>query len=314
MSSTSKTNPANYANKVTQIDYQECKIHLIGAAHFSENSNRLVTETIKEVRPDAIFLELCDERKQISTWTDEEILAEFENRRKPGVSLPEAIRAGKILDFLLMVASSEVQMNLKMLPGGEMRAAYRACREQTDPECAVIYGDRALSQTIKRAFNPLSYYQKLRLAYSLIEGIKEAQEITQSEVEKLMEDSDKITEYIQETGKEYPEFAKALIDERNIYMAGNLQSHSTKYKQIVAVMGAGHIPGITEIFNNDIKIENRQMRDLRHIPPPYRWSRNAKIAIFAGGTTALCMAIPSLRRRISNCIWKLRNGVSSCLG
>ncbi|HIH78293.1 MAG TPA: TraB family protein, partial [Halobacteria archaeon] len=51
-----------------------------------------------------------------------------------------------------------------------------------------------------------------------------------------------------EVEKTYPNVAKVLIDERNLYMAERLieLAKNNKDKKIVAVIGAGHEKGVKE--------------------------------------------------------------------
>merc|ERR1711981_542260 len=100
----------------------------------------------------------------------------------------------------------------------------------------MVYGDRKLSQTLARALNPLSYYQKMRIGLALSQGIQEAKKTTREDIDELMNDSDQIYEFIAEMGNDFPQFSKALLDERNVFMAGNLQRSALKHKTIVAVM------------------------------------------------------------------------------
>ena len=261
------------SDEVTKIFYAQSIIHLIGTAHFSKKSNNLVYDTIQREKPDAVFLEICNERIPLATSTDEELKVMIKNAGKPtvkGKSMSE--KAPSMLQNLLLKASSSAQDKLEMLPGGEMRAAYQSCmklnrdyqtaydtalplsdgEDDSRPEyygnkCKVVFGDRPVSQTLARAFNPLSYYQKMRLAYSFLNSINEMEAITTEEVEKA-KNEDEITKFINEMKDDYPEFAYAMIDERNQYMVGKLQETAKRHKNIVAVVGAGHVPGMVEIF------------------------------------------------------------------
>jgi pheromone shutdown protein TraB len=53
-----------------------------------------------------------------------------------------------------------------------------------------------------------------------------------------------------------------LIDDRNKHMAGMLDSLSTKHKNIVAVVGDGHIPGLLQSLKS-AEVETIRLKDIR---------------------------------------------------
>jgi len=245
----------------------------------------------------------------------------IKNAGKPkvkGNSMSE--KAPSMLQNLLLKASSSAQDKLEMLPGGEMRAAYQSCmklnrdyqtayetalpvsdgeddmNEYFGNKCKVVFGDRPVSQTLARAFNPLSYYQKMRLGYSFLNSINEMEEITTEEVEKA-KNEDEITKFINEMKDDYPEFAFAMIDERNQYMVGKLQETAKNHKTIVAVVGAGHVPGMVEIFEQGKLISKKDLSNLSTIPEPYKWNASTKYLLYGSALIGLGLIF---RRRFLN--------------
>lgn len=63
-------------------------------------------------------------------------------------------------------------------------------------------------------------------------------------------ESDMMTEMVKELGDQYPTFKTALMDERDLYMLTMLRRCAQEYDSIVAVVGAGHVPGIVQRWND----------------------------------------------------------------
>ena len=61
--------------------------------------------------------------------------------------------------------------------------------------------------------------------------------------------------------EELPEVHKPLIDERDRFLAAKISA--VKKNNVVAVVGAGHVPGIKKYFHDNIDIE-----PINQLPPP----------------------------------------------
>jgi pheromone shutdown-related protein TraB len=68
-----------------------------------------------------------------------------------------------------------------------------------------------------------------------------------------------------EVGKSLPVIREILIDERDRYLAEKIKN--APGRKIVAVVGAGHVPGIKKYWNTDIDIQ-----ELEKIPPKGKFS------------------------------------------
>lgn len=66
--------------------------------------------------------------------------------------------------------------------------------------------------------------------------------------------------FLSEIGKSFPEIRRILIDERDQYLAHMIRS--APGKKIVAVVGAGHVPGIQSYWERHIDLDA-----LNQIPP-----------------------------------------------
>ncbi|MCO5591706.1 hypothetical protein L7F22_045697 [Adiantum nelumboides] len=75
------------------------------------------------------------------------------------------------------------------------------------------------------------------------------------QIEKL-KDADILTIAFEELGKFSPTLMETLITERDLFMTAALQKFAEQHSLIVAVVGRGHVAGITKYWGQDIPIHN----------------------------------------------------------
>lgn len=222
------------------------KVYLIGTAHISEQSCFDVEQLILSVKPKGVFLELCDQRK--------EILEKNDNTSKTPVSLadvykdfrnnPDANSFSLIYAYMLKSVAEEIGVE----PGSEFRIAYQSAQKI---EAFTILGDRSVSITVNRLWNGFSFFQKCNLAFKLVrEGlssVKKDRDIKEV-INEMRISQDTITEAIKELGEDFPWFVECLIRERDQFMVLELKQVLSELPEgdIVAVVGAGHVEGMTE--------------------------------------------------------------------
>lgn len=90
-------------------------------------------------------------------------------------------------------------------------------------------------------------------------GILGQEEISEEEIEKLKE-ANEIESVMEMFAKTFPQVKERLIDERDIYLAQKIR-HAPG-NTIVAVVGAGHVPGILREITKETSLE-----PLEQIPP-----------------------------------------------
>lgn len=219
-------------NKVTECRIGDKTIHLVGTAHVSSESVDLVNETIEQVDPDVVAVELCASRMQAlekkTRWDEAEIT--------------QVLKQGQTHLFLTHLMLSNIQRRIGedfgVKPGAEMFAAVDAARKAGKPIALV---DRDVKITIKRALASMSLTEKVKLAFGFLEGIAEGEELDRDLLERLKE-KDILDELMDELAREIPAAKEVLLDERNAYIASELQQIPAK--TVVAVLGAGHIDGV----------------------------------------------------------------------
>lgn len=91
------------------------------------------------------------------------------------------------------------------------------------------------------------------------------EEISEQEIENLKK-KDILQMALEEISAKYPMLKKTLIDERDAFLARKIAL--TPGKKVVAVLGAGHIAGVTKNIDTDVDLD-----ELNKIPPPGIWAR-----------------------------------------
>jgi pheromone shutdown protein TraB len=130
-----------------------------------------------------------------------------------------------------------------------------------DRQCAIILGDRPVSITLVRAWESLRFFGKIKLMIALVwSSIRQPSEKEIREwIESILNDrsgkNDLLTKAMEELGKSFPTLKRVIIEERDEFMvakliqtaeAMSLNNNHRGDKVIVAVVGAGHCPGMLE--------------------------------------------------------------------
>jgi pheromone shutdown protein TraB len=107
--------------------------------------------------------------------------------------------------------------------------------------------------------------EKLRLFLSGIGGFFVSKKRVEKELSRFEQDFDS---YIEQIGEKFPTIKQVLIDDRNSYMVQQLVDLSKKNERVVAVMGDGHVPGVSELLKSkDVEFEMIRLRELRSQRP-----------------------------------------------
>lgn len=158
------------------------------------------------------------------------------------------VRAGRATPFQAVYSwlLARVSQSLEVMPGEEFRAALGAAQRVG---AQVVLGDRPVSVTLARLWEALSGWEKARLIGHLLwtgTSLLEADSL-RAEIEALKE-TDALTEAIREFGKTFPGLIRPLLTERDLYMTHVLQRLAANATTVVAVVGAGHLPGIRQVY------------------------------------------------------------------
>lgn len=223
---------------------------VVGTAHVSPSSVAEVEATIRARRPAKVLVEL-DPRRLVA-------LQDPEAWRK--TDIVQVIKEGKQHLFLLQLYLASVQARMGretgVAPGTEL---LRAVQVAGEVGAEVVLIDRDVAVTLKRGFGALTLPKRLRLFWNLwMEFLTPAaaEQDKPLDVEAMLQ-TDAITQMTEEFARFAPDIKHALIDERDTYMASHIaeQAHANPARPdgsggIVAVVGAGHLPGIKAQFGS----------------------------------------------------------------
>ncbi len=240
------------SENVTIIEFENKTIHLIGTAHISQQSVDLVKKTITKINPDKICIEL--DQSRYTNLTNE---SKFEN-----MDIFKIIKEKKmplfISQFFLSIFQKKMSEKTNSKPGQEFITAIEIAQSQ-NIDIELI--DRDISITLKRLWRLLSLWRKMRLFFSMF--LFEDEDITETKIEELKKE-DMLNELILELGKDFPEIKKTLIEERDLFMTHQIQKSTGQV--IVAVVGAGHVPGMLALFQNKKNIASEEVDNISLVP------------------------------------------------
>lgn len=292
----------NYPSDVEIFTVNGREFILIGTAHISQESTDLVRAVIEQERPDVVCVELDDQRyKTLSDKT-----------RWENLDLKQIIRQQQLMTLLinLLLASYQRRLGQKLgvAPGTELLEATRVAQELDIPLALV---DRDVRITLRRAWNSMSFWEKMKLLSSGFVGAVEGEEISEEMLSEIRQ-SDVLTELMNELGEFMPVLKGVLIDERDIYIAQ--KTRDAAGDKVVAVVGAGHLSGIKRAL-----LENRQedLSLIEQVPPPspmgkiIGWSIPALIVgmiVYIGFTQGVSAASDNML------YWFLVHGIPSAIG
>ena len=288
-------------NNIDRLNIDGKEIILVGTAHISKDSIELVKKTIEKEKPDTVCVELCKSRydsiTKRKTWEDTKIT--------------ELIRDKKAYLFLsnLLLANFEKKMGeqVKVKPGSEMIEAIKAAKKN---KIDISLVDRDIQTTLKRAWRKMGIKEKFRMFFLLFEGMFFADEQIDEKKIESMKDKDMLNEMLKELGQYIPNIKKVVIDERDTYIAEKIKE--TKGKKIVAVVGAGHIPGIKK----NIK-KTADLKALENIPKKKNISKYISWSIPIIFTALIIYGFLGHGAEVTiNMLWKWLwiNGTLSALG
>tara|TARA_B100000700_G_C15053142_1_gene861395 strand:- start:3894 stop:5054 length:1161 start_codon:yes stop_codon:yes gene_type:complete len=290
----------NYSGNVHKIILGDKQVFIVGTAHISQSSVDEVKEVIENVKPDSILVELCSSRHQ----------AMVEKDQWKNMDIFKVVREGKsfLLFANLIMTAFQKRLGLKLgvKPGAEMLEAVNLSKKLG---AKLILADRDIKITLQRTWRGISFWGKIKVISQLLASFFVNEEISEKEIEKLKE-SDALSEAMQMLSEHSPEIKHILIDERDQYMSEKIRK--TEGEIIVAVVGAGHVNGISK----EIKREH-DLTVLNVVPKPgklgyfLKWGIPSFIVcliVYGFFTVDKDISIEMIQR------WFLINGTLSALG
>jgi pheromone shutdown-related protein TraB len=216
---------------------------IVGTSHIAKQSLIEVEETIKTENPIYVALEL-DKDRFTSLLSGE--------RKEIGVGIIKDIGVG---GYVLLKIGHYIETKLGASIGSElggemMKAADLASKNGYN----VALIDQDIRKTLKNFSANFGFKEKILVVWDLIKGfiIREKIEIDLSKVPS----SELIMILLERVKRRYPGLYKALVQDRNVYMARRLLRLMDN-GSVVAVVGAGHVEGILDEIKRMEKNKNK---------------------------------------------------------
>lgn len=285
---------------IHHLRHDDKEILLIGTAHVSRESAQLVNTVIQEEKPDTVCIELCPSRyhaiRQKDRWLEMDIFKVIKEKK-----------AFLLLSNLLLASfQKRIARQFDIKPGQEMLAAI----ESAEAVGAQVHlADRDIRTTLSRTWRSMGIWGKCKLLFQLVVSMGDIAEITEEEIEK-MKRQDVLEALLAEVEKSLPAVRRILIDERDRYLSGRIKT--APGTRIVAVVGAGHVPGILAYWQEAI-----DLAPLEQLPPKSRVAGFLKwfLPLAIGSLIVFGFYLGGIEKGTDMLTWwVLANGVLAGLG
>ncbi|MFC3551836.1 TraB/GumN family protein [Lysobacter cavernae] len=229
---------------------------LLGTAHVSQASVDAVRDAIGSGAFDAVAVELDPQRLQ--ALTDPDALAKLD--------LIQVIRTGKTALFAANLALAAYQRRLAeqlgIEPGAELKRAVLEARQRDLPVHLI---DRDVGLTFKRASSKLGWWGRAKLGAGLFAALFADEEVGADEIEKLKQ-GDMLESSFGEFASDSPELYESVIAERDRYMAARLRETHGDAREVLAVVGAGHLQGLARHLGEETRAPDTIREELEALP------------------------------------------------
>ena len=253
MNDTSPLSPAEAAlagQPVETVDRDGVRFTLLGTAHVSRASVDAVRAAIASGGFDAVAVELDAGRLQ--SLTDPDALARLD--------LVKVVREGKTHLFAANLALAAYQRRLAeqlgVEPGAELKAGALDAQARGLPVHLI---DREVGLTFKRALQSLGWWERTKVGAGILASMFADEEVGDDEIEKLKQ-GDMLESSFGEFAEQSPALYRSIIAERDEYMASRLRQVAAgtpapaaagEPYRVLAVVGAGHLPGLARHLADD---------------------------------------------------------------
>jgi len=219
-------------------------ITLLGTGHVF-NLRARVKDEIRKRQPAVVALELDPNR--------------FQALRNPHMPRRKAPFVYQMLaDFQERLAK-----DAGIRPGDEMLAASEAAEEIGVPVALI---DADAQRTFARLRQEMTFGEKMRGIGSILASAFIRSKAVDEQVREMEAD---YAAYFEALGEKFPTVKRVLLDERNAHMANELVKAAERFPTIVAVVGDGHVDGMSRLLAaRGLAVESLRLKDLRGPPPP----------------------------------------------
>ena len=291
------------------IEINGVHVTILGTAHVSKVSAEMVQKLIGTGKYDAVAVELCPSRH--NAIVNPELIAKMD--------LFQVIKRGQASMVAASLALGAFQQRmaeqLGIEPGAEMRVAIK---DATAAGLPILLIDREIGTTLKRIYRNVPWWKRFGIFGGLFASIMSQEKVSAAEIERLKE-GDVLESTFSQFSEDEKDLFKPLISERDEYMSAHLlkASQENKYQHILAIIGAGHLKGITRLLETKaIEKPDETISQLDIIPDSSNWLKYFPWAIVALILTGFVIGfMRSSDIGIAMLVdWVLINGGLSALG
>lgn len=251
-------------------------VHIVGTAHVSPNSRTRVVETIRENQPDAVAIEL-DENRFTRLWNSES----YGLRRLLSANLSPGATVLAVL-FSVQQRRTFRKMGIKpgeadMLPAARTAHEVGATLSLIDSESVQTF-NRLAEETfsldavwsVKRRFDDEQERERIREAATELEAFDDEHGFADTSVSERIElletmSLDEIERLLDVVGTLFPAQTRLFVTERNEYMAGRLHWLRKDGKDVVAVVGRAHVPELQTLLDAPEMIPDEHITEPRSV-------------------------------------------------
>jgi pheromone shutdown protein TraB len=222
-------------------------ITIIGTGHVFDLSQAIL-KIFDEKQPEIICIELDKQRFNALMLKK----TDPEKYKEAGRNLP-------FLYKLLARFQDGMAKEYGVTAGEEMITAVNYAQSHQLP---LAFIDMNAQHLFSRMLRTMSFSEKIKVMLSGFGGLFVNKKRVEKELSKIENDFDK---YIEEIGKKLPTVKRVLIDERNEYMVNQLSMANEQYGRVIAVVGDGHIPGLSKLLEKkEIDFETIRLSEIRN--------------------------------------------------
>lgn len=221
-------------------------ITLIGTGHVF-NLSRAILDLFEEKQPDIVCVELDKQRFNAMVLKKNDP----EKYKKAEKNVP-------VIYKMLARFQDSMAEEYGVSAGEEMMTAINYAQSHQLP---VAFIDMNAQKLFTRMLRSMSFSEKFKLFLTGFGGFFIGKKRVEKELKNFENDFDS---YIEQIGDKFPTIKRVLIDERNQHMLNQILKADEQYERVIAVLGDGHIPGISKLLEEKgIDFEKIRLSQLR---------------------------------------------------
>ena len=229
---------------------------IIGTGHVFK-IGEAVSFLTRQCWPDAVCVELDDLRYHAITG-DKEALREdlIAKGIDPDASKEERMKNASPVYRQSAKYQERVSKDNSSSAGADMVAAIGAAKS-VDAEIFRI--DLDAQETMEKMWNEMSGGERFRYKMSgIADNLFKKRRVNKTQADYS---KDQAT-YIENMRKKYPTLVRVLIDERNEHMAKEISKVCSAHRNVVAVVGDGHVDGLLKLLPSDLEVRAVRLAEI----------------------------------------------------